>query len=112
MELQSAVREGLKLTTVVFAEGSWSMEVPNERLLYGKTFGTEMGTVRWDLVAQGLGCEGFCVERLAELEPALAAARASRGPALVCVKSDREANLSLPPALLQRFVEVYQGPLG
>ena len=59
MEMQSAVREGAKITTIVFAEGSWSMEVPNEQMLYGRTFGTEMGTVRWDLVAQGLGCEAF-----------------------------------------------------
>ena len=112
LELQSAVREGLKLTVVVCAEGSWTMEVPNEQMLYGRTFGTEMGTVRWDRVADGLGCAGFAVERLDDLGAALAGARASRGPAVVCVRTDRTANLSIPPALLQRFVEVYQGPLG
>ena len=55
MEMQSAAREGLKVCTIVFAEGSWTMEEPNERRLWGKTFGTAMGTVRWDKVAEGLG---------------------------------------------------------
>ncbi|MEN8159683.1 MAG: thiamine pyrophosphate-binding protein [Myxococcota bacterium] len=112
MELQSAVREGAKVTIVVFAEGSWSMEVPNEVLLYGKTFGTEMGEVRWDRVAEGLGASGFYVERIEDLEAALGGARDARGPALVCVKTDRGANLSVPPAIAKRFGEVYSGPVG
>ena len=41
MEMQSAAREGLNLTTIVVAEGSWSMEEPNERMTWGRTFGTE-----------------------------------------------------------------------
>ncbi len=112
MEMQSAAREGLDVTTVVFAEGSWTMEEPNERMLFGRTFGTEMGTVRWDRVAEGLGCHGEYVERLEDLEPALGRARGASGPAVVCVKTDREANLLVPQELLLRFVEVYQGPMG
>jgi acetolactate synthase-1/2/3 large subunit len=57
MELQSAARERLKVRTIVFAEGSWTMEEPNERRLWGRTFGTAMGIVRWDKVAEGLGCD-------------------------------------------------------
>ncbi len=64
-ELHSAAREGLKLTAVVCAEGSWTMEVPNEQLLYGRNFRTEMGVVRWDLVAAGPGCVGFPGEHAA-----------------------------------------------
>jgi acetolactate synthase-1/2/3 large subunit len=112
MEMQSAAREGLKITTVVFAEGSWTMEEPNERMLYGRTFGTDMGTVRWDLAAAGLGCDGFYVERAEDLEEALARARGAKGPAVVCVKTDRDANMSIPMPLLVRFTEVYQGPTG
>jgi acetolactate synthase-1/2/3 large subunit len=110
MELQSAAREGAKITVVVFAEGSWSMEEPNERALFGRTFGTAMGEVRWDRVAEGLGCAGFFVERMADLESALMAARAAPAPAVVCVRTDRIANMSVPPQILQRFGEVYQGP--
>ena len=112
MEMQSAARERLKLTTVVFAEGSWTMEEPNERNLYGKTFGTEMGTVRWDRVGEGLGCQGFYVDRIDELEAALRSAREGAGPAVVCIRTDRDANLAVPFELLLRFAEVYQGPMG
>jgi len=110
MEMQSAAREGLDMVTIVFAEGSWTMEEPNERLLYGRTFGTDMGTIRWDRTAEGLGCHGEYVEQLDELSPALARARAAKGPAVVCIRSDRDANLAMPPEMLSRFVEVYQGP--
>ncbi len=112
MEMQSAAREGLKVTTVVCAEGSWSMEEPNEQMLYGRTFGTEMGPVRWDVVGEGLGCEGAFVERPDDLEPALERARASEGPTVVCMRTDRGANLSMPQDPMRRFVEVYQGPMG
>jgi acetolactate synthase-1/2/3 large subunit len=111
MEMQSAAREGAKLTVVVFAEGSWSMEVPNEQALYGRTFGTEMGEVRWDMVAQGLGCAGFYADAEANLEDALIAARTAAGPALVCVRTSRDANMAVPASILRRFGEVYQGPV-
>jgi acetolactate synthase-1/2/3 large subunit len=112
MEMQSAAREGLAVTTVVFAEGSWTMEEPNERMHYGRTFGTAMGEVRWDRVGEGLGCRGFYVERIEDLEPALVRARDGEGPAVVCLRTDRDANLATPPDPLLRFVEVYQGPVG
>jgi acetolactate synthase I/II/III large subunit len=112
MEMQSAARERLKITTVVFSEGSWTMEEPNERMLYGRTFGTDMGIVRWDLAASGFGCEGFYVENAEDLEPALTRARTAKGPAVVCVKTNRDANMSIPMPLLIRFTEVYQGPKG
>lgn len=112
LKARPAAREGLKVRTVVFAEGSWTMEEPNERMLYGKTFGTSMGTVRWDKVAEGLGCAGFYADQPTELESALNRAREAKGPAVVYVKTDRDANLAIPPELGLHFVEVYQGPMG
>jgi len=88
------------------------MEEPNERMLYGRTFGTEMGPVRWDVVGQGLGCEGFYAEQLEDLEPALERAKTTAGPAVVCIRTNRDANLAMPTDPLVRFVEVYQGPIG
>lgn len=111
MEMQSAVREGAKLITIVFAEGSWTMEEPNEQMLYGKTFGTTMGTVRWDIVAQGLGCEGHYAESVADVEKALAAAQRSERSTVICVKTDRLANMGVSPDAGLRFAEVYQGPM-
>ena len=111
MEMQSAVRDGIAITTVVCADGSWTMEVPNEMARYGRTFGTETGEIRWDRVGEGLGCLGFFVERAEDLAPALEKARSSNLAAVVCVRTNRDANLSLPTEAMTRFFEVYNGPM-
>ena len=109
MEMQSAARERLEITTVVFSEGSWTMEVRNEINAYGRTFGTEQGEIRWDLLAEGLGCQGEFVERIEDLEPVLHNCREQAGPSLVCLRTDREANLAVPEDLAGRFRAVYSG---
>lgn len=111
MEMQSAAREGVAAIAIVFAEGSWTMEEPNELALYGRTFGTDQGAVRWDLVGEGLGCHGEHVEELGELAPALERARASGRPAVICLRTDRDANRAIPPGMAARWVEVQAGPL-
>jgi acetolactate synthase-1/2/3 large subunit len=110
MELQVAARDGVKVTVVVMAEGEWTMEVPNEMARYGQTFGTAMGDVRWDTVAQGLGCHGELVESIGDLPAALERARSQDRPALVCVRTSKEANLAVPQDIVARFFEVYFGP--
>ncbi len=110
MEMQSAAREGIDFTTVVCAEGEWTMEMPNELMQWGKTFGTSQGKIRWDVVGEGLGCQGFYAEKPEEVAAAIQAAKAADGPAVVCVRTSKEANLALPGEASGRFWEVYQGP--
>jgi acetolactate synthase I/II/III large subunit len=110
MELETAAHQGVKVTVVVMAEGQWTMEIPNEMARWGRDFGTSMGEVRWDMVAKGLGCHGEYVDSIADLAPALARARAHDGPALVCVRTSKDANLSVPESVVGRFFEVYFGP--
>ena len=110
MELQTAAREQLAITVIVLAEGTWTMEELNELQLYGTTFGTAQGEIRWDIVAQGLGCHGEYVDRIEDLEPALRRSRDHAGPRLVCVRTDHQANLGMPADMVARFFEVYGGP--
>jgi thiamine pyrophosphate-dependent acetolactate synthase large subunit-like protein len=49
---------------------------------------------------------------LEDLEPALNQAREANGPAVICLRTDRDANLAIPAELGLRFAEVYQGPIG
>ena len=79
MEIQSAVREQLKIVVVVLAEGSWTIKELNERLFFNTAFGCEIGAKRWDKVTEGLGCHGEYVENIEELEPALLRASDSAG---------------------------------
>lgn len=110
MEMQSAVREGIELTTIVFAEGSWTMEEPNELAMYGRTFGTDQGEVRWDRVAEGLGCHGEYVDRIEDLTPALERARGAGRAAVVCLRTDLDANRAIPAEMSDRWREVQAGP--
>jgi acetolactate synthase-1/2/3 large subunit len=110
MELQTAAREGLDITIVIMAEGEWTMEVPNEMTRWGTTFNTATGDVRWDKVAEGLGCHGEYVDALDALPAALARCKAHAGPSVVCVRTSKEANLAVPQTGIARFFEVYFGP--
>lgn len=110
MELQTAAREGIDITVVVFAEGAWTMEELNELQLYGTTFGTAQGEIRWEAVASGLGCHGEYVDRIEDLDGALRRCRTHDGPSLVRVHTDHDANLAIPPGMTARFFEVYSGP--
>lgn len=110
MEMQSAAREQIKVTAIVFAEGSWTMEEPNELALYGRTFGTEQGEIRWDRIAEGLGCHGEYVDRIDHLGPALARTRETDRPAVICLRTDREANREIPRPMAARWKEIQAGP--
>ncbi len=110
MELQTAAREGLNMTVIIMAEGQWSMEMPNEMANWGRTFNTAMGEVRWDKLAEGLGCHGEHVTAIEELPAALDRARRHEGPSVVHVSTSVEANLAVPESVLGRFFEVYFGP--
>ncbi len=111
MEMQSAARDGIKITVIVFAEGSWTMEEPNELALYGQTFGCEQGETRWDQVAEGLGCHGEYVDRIDQLAPALTRARESDRPAVICLRTDLDANRAIPAGMAARWKEIQAGPL-
>ncbi len=111
MEMQTAMREGTKVTTVVLAEGNWTMEEPNELALYGRTFGTEIGPIRWDTIAEGLGCHGEHVDSPEQIEPALRRAQESDLPAVVAIHTSADANREIPAEMVGRFFEVYSGPL-
>ena len=69
-----------------------------------------MGTVRWDRVGEAVGCHGEYAETLDQVQPALERARATAGPAVVCLRTDHEANFALPPLAIARFAEVNNGP--
>lgn len=111
MEMQTAAREGVKVTAVIVADGQLSMERINATERWGHTLGITIGPIRWDKIAEGMGCHGVFVETLPELISALTRAKQGDCPTLIQVKTDADANtFSLPPDLKTRFLEVYLGP--
>jgi acetolactate synthase-1/2/3 large subunit len=66
-----------------------------------------MAPTRWDQIGSAVGCHGEFVDRPDQLVPALERALADQRPSVVCVKTNREANL-IPP-FADSFAEVYTG---
>jgi acetolactate synthase I/II/III large subunit len=113
MEMETAVREKIKITVIVHADESWCMEEIAQMMEGGNesTFvGVRQNPTRWDKVAEGMGCHGEYVDRPEDLHNAIQRAKDSKLPAVVCVKTNRKANL-LPPEI-EKFLQVYEGTEG
>lgn len=84
MELDTAVRHGIDVLTVVSNNGGWTAA---DRPKAGR----DLGYTRFDLVAQALGCHGEHVESPEGITPALDRAASSGRPAVVNVVTDAAA---------------------
>lgn len=101
MELETAAREKLPIVVIVAVDDAWGMEKTAFKALgYGADDwagrGIEMAPVRYDKVAEQLGCHGAYVDRQEDLAPALQSAIASGRPAMIHVQVDKELN-TVPP---------------
>ena len=101
MELETAARENLPIVVLVAVDDAWGMEKtafvamglgPQD---WAKR-GIDLSPVRYEGVAESMGCHGERVERLEQLAPALERAVASGKPALIHVQVDAELNTKPP----------------
>jgi acetolactate synthase-1/2/3 large subunit len=101
MELETAARENLPVVVVVAVDDAWGME-KTAYLAQGHGAdewarrGIELARVAYDDLARSLGCHGERVERIEEMEPALARAVASGKPAVLHVQVDSQLNTQPP----------------
>jgi len=110
MELETAVREEVKITVLIHAERSWCMEEVTQIMEFGdpsKVVGCAQHPVRWDKMAEGIGCYAEYVEKIEELPEAIKRAKGAKEPAVVHVATDKASNL-MPPAA-DMFGVVYSG---
>lgn len=100
-ELETAARLNLPVIVIVAVDGAFGMEKSAQRRVFGRTapwFHHDHAPVRYDLVAQAMGCYGECVSKGSDLKPALERAVASGKPAVIHAIVDAEANVD-PPGL-------------
>ncbi len=89
IEIDTAVRHGLNVVTVLGNNAIWGIDWQIQKGLYGRPVWTDLLPTRYDLVAQGLGAHGENVQKAAELAPALKRAFGAGRPALVNVAIDK-----------------------
>ncbi|MGQ9722087.1 MAG: thiamine pyrophosphate-binding protein [Candidatus Jordarchaeum sp.] len=98
-ELETATRLEVPFVVIVMNDRTWGMIKSAQRLNFGDRFiGVDFFDVRYDLVAQAMGCYGERVEDPKEIRPALERAVKSNKPAVLDVIIDKEVNLA-PPGL-------------
>ncbi len=111
-ELHAAASAGLRLVTVVCNDGAWGTELHGQRKAIGRSINTELDALPYERLGEAFGGVGFRVEQGSELGPALDAAFAADGPALVNVLVDREAGAALktdPRAAMILFDDLATG---
>jgi acetolactate synthase-1/2/3 large subunit len=98
MELETALREDVPITCIVSVDRGWGMERSAHRfkgvqgsLQHGTDIASE---VRYDLIAEAMGCHGEYVETVAELPEALRRCQDSGRPAVVHAVVDQELNVN------------------
>jgi acetolactate synthase-1/2/3 large subunit len=88
-ELLTAVREGLRIITIVFSDASLSLIEIKQQARRLAPAGVSLGAIDWPALARSFGAASWVATSDEELERALEAALACAGPSLVEAKIDR-----------------------
>ncbi|MFQ5577929.1 MAG: thiamine pyrophosphate-binding protein [Anaerolineae bacterium] len=98
-ELETAARLNLPIIIIVAVDNAYGMEKSAQKRVFGREadwFYHDLSPVRYDKVAQAMGCHGEYVTAAADLPPALERAAASGKPAVIHAAVDPEANVDPP----------------
>ena len=101
-EFETAARESLAISVVIGNDSRWNAEHVNQVERYGidRTIGCDLSNnVRYDLVAEALGCDGILVSDLDQLREALDHGLSSS--ATVCI------NVLIPGAPAPRYTALH-----
>jgi len=88
-ELLTAVRERLRIITIVFSDASLSLIEIKQQARMLAPAGVALDGMDWLSVARGFGVEGFTATDEAGLELAIERARSCSGPSLIEARIDR-----------------------
>ncbi len=98
-EIGTAVQEAANVKLVVFNDASIALIEVKQRRRQFPLNGMRYPPTDFAAVARGFGCTGIRVERLEDLEPAIARAFATPGPVVIDVAVDGQAYHALVPQL-------------
>ena len=91
-ELSTAVDAGLNTVSIVMNNGCWGAEKAYQRDFFGGRYiGADVSSPPFDELARLYGAVGYRVERLSEVEDAIADALDADAPAVVDIKVDPDA---------------------
>lgn len=122
-EVETAVRNKLKVVFIVFCDRQWGMVKMTQQFAFrpiktlikksldpGETINTDLGEIRFDLLAESMGAFGARAGSAEELRQALEAAQAAAGPAVIHVDVDPVQHMWAPG--LMHFKDMHLEPKG
>jgi acetolactate synthase-1/2/3 large subunit/sulfoacetaldehyde acetyltransferase len=90
-EIETAVRHGINVTTLVMNNNCWGSEKAYQKHFYGGRYiGCDIGNPRYDQFARLFGAEGYYVEHPDQVGDAITTALRSGRPAVVEIPIDPE----------------------
>lgn len=96
-ELETARRYGLQVIDIIGNDRAWGMIKASQAATFeGRFIGVDFSDVRYDKMAESMGCYGERVESPEEIVPALERAVKSNLPAVLDVVIDPKINLNPP----------------
>jgi acetolactate synthase I/II/III large subunit len=95
MELETAVRQKLNITVIVFRDGGYNMVAFQQERIYGRTSGTEFGNPDIVKHAESFGGVGLRVNKPDELLPTLRKALDTPGVVVVDIPVDYSRNVEI-----------------
>jgi acetolactate synthase I/II/III large subunit len=95
MELETAVREKLNMTVIVFRDGSYNMVAFQQQRIYGRTSGVDFGNPDIVRHAESFGAVGLRVDKPDELFPVLRKALETPGIVVVDIPVDYSRNVEI-----------------
>ena len=101
MELETAVREKIKLIHFIWTDGSYDMVKEQALLKYGRATGVEFSKIDVLSFAKAFGAEGYVLENIDDFPAVFAKARQSNVPVLIDVHIDYQDNPKL-------FVQIHE----
>ncbi len=88
-EIETAVRHGINVVTLVMNNNCWGSEKAYQRAFYGARYiGCDIGNPRYDQFARLFGAEGYYVDHPDQVGDALRAALGSGKPAVIEIPID------------------------
>ncbi|MDM7999679.1 MAG: thiamine pyrophosphate-binding protein [Dehalococcoidia bacterium] len=100
MEMETARREGLPITVIIADDQAWGMIKGGQKLVYNARYcGVDLTDVRYDKLAEAMGCYGERVTAPDQIRPALKRAADSGLPAVLDVIVDAAEHM-VPPDLV------------
>ena len=90
-EMETAVRYGLNVITVIMNNGCWGSEKAYQKYGFDERYvGADIGSPKFDMFAESFGAKGYCLTSADEIGDAFQEAMKASGPTIIEVAVDPE----------------------